>query len=330
KNEGNLLPLNRKDLHKLAVIGELSQQVVLGDPSYIGKAKRRTVSILEGLQEAAPDLEIVPAPNDPAKAAEAARGADAAVVCVGTTLAVEREGRDRRSLGLPGAQEALVEAVQAANPHTIVVLINGGPLTIPWIKEHTPAILVAWWSGEEQGSAVAEVIFGDVNPGGRLPYTVYASEAQVPPQDEYDISKGFTYMYLRGAPLFPFGHGLSYTAFRYDALKLSASQLAASQTMQVSLQVANTGQRAGDEVVQLYTRLTGPTKVPRPAKELRGFVRVSLAPGEKRSVTLSVPFEKLAYWDEASHGFRVEPGAYEIMLGASSEDVRLRTGFTVE
>jgi len=149
------------------------------------------------------------------EAVNTARNDDIAIVFVGTDASVEHEGRDRKTLGLTGDQERLVEAVFAANPKTVVVEMSAGPLTVPWIKENIPAILEAWWPGEEGGHAIADVLFGDVNPAGRLPHTVYASEAQVPPQDEYDITKGFTYMYVNGEPLFPFGHGLSYTQFRY-------------------------------------------------------------------------------------------------------------------
>ncbi len=330
KNDGGQLPLDRAKLHKLAVIGGLAQKAELGDPSYIGKSKRHVVNILDGLRDLAPGLEILPAPDDVAKAVEAAQSADAAIVCVGTTRNDEREGHDRQRLGLSDTQEKLVEAVYAANPHTVVVLLNAGPLTVPWIKEHIPAILGAWWSGEEQGHAVAEALFGDFSPGGRLPYTVYASAEQVPPQDEYDISRGFTYMYLRGAPLFAFGHGLSYTTFQYSEPKLLSSQLTASDTLQVSLDITNTGAKAGDEVVQLYTHTAGSSPAPRPAKALHAFARVSLAPGEKRSVTLSVPCEKLGFWDEQAHGFRIERGAYEAMVGSSSEDIRQRTNFTLQ
>ncbi len=158
------------------------------------------------------------------QAVELARKADVAMVFVGTDQRIEQEGRDRKTLGLTGNQEELVEAVFAANPHTIVVEMSAGPLTVPWIAKNVPAMLQAWWPGEEGGHAIADVIFGDVNPAGRLPHTVYASEAQVPPVDEYDITKGFTYMYVNGEPLFPFGHGLSYTTFKYGGLKLSAGQ----------------------------------------------------------------------------------------------------------
>jgi beta-glucosidase len=215
-----------------------------------------------------------------------------------------------------------------ANPRTVVVLLNAGPLTIPWIKEHAPAIVEAWWAGQEGGNAVADVIFGDVNPGGRLPYTVYASESQVPPQDEYDISRGSTYMYLNGAPLFAFGHGLSYTQFKYSNLELSAKQILTNGAVVVTVDVENTGERAGDEVVQLYVRDVE-CRVKRPARELRGFERVHLRPGQSKTVRFELPGEKLAFYDENTHGFVVEPGAFEVLVGSSSQDIRVTGRFHV-
>ena len=242
---------------------------------------------------------------------------------------VEHEGRDRKSLGLSGNQEELAKAVFAANPRTVVVQMSAGPLTVPWLKQNLPAMLQAWWPGEEGGHAIADVLFGDVNPAGRLPHTVYASESQVPPLDEYDISKGFTYLYVKGEPLFPFGHGLSYTEFRYRNLKLSPAKISADGKLTATVDIENTGPRAGDEVVQLYTRAVS-SSVVRPHKELRGFQRVTLRPGEKRTVTLTVPAAKLAFYDEKTHAFVVEPGAYEIQVGASSADIRLAERFEVQ
>jgi beta-glucosidase len=199
--------------------------------------------------------------------------------------------------------------------------MSAGPLTVPALKEKIPALLQAWWPGEEGGHAIADVLFGDVNPAGRLPHTVYASEAQVPPVDEYDITKGFTYMYVNGEPLFPFGHGLSYTTFKYGELKLSADTMKADGKITVSADITNTGGRAGDEVVQFYVHQEkGAVKLP--AKMLRGFQRISLKPGETKTVTFPLPAEKLAYWDEKSHGFVVEPGIFDVLVGASSADIR--------
>src|SRR5262249_54452500 len=161
---------------------------------------------------------------------------------------------------------------------------------IPWIKEHAAAIVEAWWGGEEGGTALAEAIFGDINPAGRLPYTVYASAAQVPPQDEYDVSKGFTYMYLHGDPLFAFGHGLSYTDFRYGDLRVTPASIAADGKVTVSADIENIGRRAGDEVVELYVRAID-SRLSRPKLQLRAFRRVPLAAGEKQTVTFDLPAE---------------------------------------
>ncbi len=261
--------------------------------------------------------------NDPiAEATAVARDADVAILYLGTTNAIEAEGRDRTSLGLPGRQQKLAKAILAANPKTVVVLMNAGPLTIPWVKEHAPAILEAWWGGVEGGSATADVLFGNINPGGRLPHTVYASESQVPSLDEYDVTKGFTYMYHKGEPLFAFGHGLSYTDFAYTNLRLSRRHMLASDTLIISVDVENTGSRPGDEVVQLYVRDLE-SSVTRPVKELRGFERITLDPGQKKTVTMALPGEKLAFYSERIHDFVVEPGTFDVMVGSSSADVRV-------
>ncbi len=343
-NRDNLLPLDRSKVKAIAVIGPHADRFTAG--GYSGKTVD-PVTPLQGIRNrAAQGTEIVFAtgaqiapPRRPPevpfdkeaelrRAVEVAGKADVAIVHVGTTLNVEAEGRDRTNLGLPGNQEELVKAVVQANPRTVVVLLNAGPLTIPWIKEHAPAIVEAWWAGQEGGNAIADVIFGDVNPGGRLPYTVYASENQVPPQDEYDISKGFTYMYLNGAPLFAFGHGLSYTQFKYSNLELSAKQIPAHGTVIVTVDVENTGERAGDEVVQLYVRDVE-CRVKRPARELRGFERVHLRPGQSKTMRFELPGEKLAFYDENTHGFVVEPGAFEVLVGSSSQDIRVTGRFHV-
>jgi beta-glucosidase len=338
QNRGDLLPLDKTKLKRIAVIGPLADRLIMN--GYNGKAGK-TVTPLQGIQDqvaqgtevlnAAGCVVIDPSPKDKPfdkatelqKAVELARNADVALVFVGTDRQVEQEGHDRKTLGLTGNQEELVKSVFAANPRTIVVQMSAGPLTVPWLAKNIPAMLQAWWPGEEGGHAVADVLFGDVNPAGRLPHTVYASEAQVPPLDEYDITKGFTYMYVNGEPLFPFGHGLSYTTFKYGGLKLSAGKIKADGKLNISVDVKNTGKRAGDEVVQLYVHQVK-SSVKRPAKELRGFQRISLKPGEKQTVVFTLPAEKLALWDEKTHGFVVEPGAFDVMMGASSADIRLK------
>ncbi len=256
------------------------------------------------------------------------RMCDAVIVCVGTDRRIEHEGRDRKTLALTGRQEELIHALLAVNPRTIVVQMSAGPLAVPALQAKAPAMLQAWWGGEEGGHALADVLFGDANPAGRLPHTVYAADTQVPPLTEYDISKGFTYMYVKGAPLYAFGHGLSYTTFAYSGLKLSRTRIKSDGVVDVSVEITNTGRLAGDEVVQLYVHDVAASVV-RPEKELRGFRRISLKPAEKRAVTFSLPAAKLAFWDEKTHAFIVEPGAFEIMVGASSADIRARATLEV-
>ena len=320
-NHNHLLPFDRAKVKKIAVLGPLAGRFIAG--GYSGKA-RAPVTPLAGLRAVAgPGVEIRHATE-----ANEAADADAAIVVVGTTLKDETEGRDRTSLGLPGDQEQLVRAVVAANPRTVVVLQNAGPLTVPWIKEHAAAMIEAFWGGEEGGTALAEAIFGDINPAGRLPYTVYASAEQVPPQDEYDVSRGFTYMYVKGEPLFAFGHGLSYTEFRYGGLMLTPTSIAENGHLAVGLDVANVGDCAGDEVVQLYIRAVK-SQVSRPRLQLRGFRRIALAPRQTSRVEFALPAEDLAYYDVARHAFRVEPGEYEVLVGGSSQDIRARARFRV-
>ncbi len=350
KNENNFLPLDKNKIKRIAVIGPLADRIVMNN--YNGKVGK-AVTALQGIKDyVGAEMEVThalgglvggdttgrwktesaEAAADPKtelqKAVDLARNADVAIVFVGTTAAVEQEARDRKTLALTGNQEELVEAVFAANPKTIVVEMSAGPLTVPWIAKNIPALLQAWWPGEEGGHAIADVLFGDVNPAGRLPHTVYASEAQVPPRDEYDITKGFTYMYLNGEPLFPFGHGLSYTTFSYGNLKLSADKIKTDGDVQVSVEIKNSGARAGDEVAQLYVHQEK-SSVKVPVKMLRGFQRINLQPDETKTVTFTLPAAKLAIWDETTHGFVVKPGTFDVMVGASSADIRLKNQIEV-
>jgi beta-glucosidase len=346
KNEDNFLPLDKNTVKTIAVIGP--HAAIFHAGGYSGIAAN-PVTPLQGIHNRAkygteilyaagseiPDLRPprpwrTPPPAPPfddemelKKAVEIAKKADVVIMYVGTTSGIESEGTDRTTLALPGNQQELVEAVMAVNPKTVVVEMNAGPLAIPWIKENVPAIVEAWWPGEEGGNAIADVLFGNVNPGAKMPLTVYASDDQVPPRDEYDISKGFTYMYLKGDPLFAFGHGLSYTDFEYSNLNISSGTITKDGQVSVSVNVKNTGSRDGDEVVQLYVHDIE-SSVVRPGKELRGFQRINLKSGETKTVTLILPGEKLAFYDEKKHDFVVEPGLFEIMVGSSSEDIRLK------
>ena len=342
--ETPMLPLDPAAVRTIAVVGPLADVVQTTNyfrPHKIPLPAAERFSPLAGIRRRVPGVEVVhergcgvtpppmkdkdgkplePRDEGPgiAAAAEAAKSADVAIVVVGTTDAVEHEGRDRRTLALTGRQEELVKAVLAANPRTVVVLASAGPLAVPWLSEHVPALLQAWWSGGDGGTALAELLFGDASPAGRLPHTVYASDAQVPPRDVYDISQGFTYMYVKGEPLYAFGHGLSYTRFEYAGLEVSGSPLLVTAT------VTNTGSRAGDEVVQLYLA-PPPGTEPRPRIMLRGFERVRLEPGESKRVRFAVPEEKLAFWNTAANRFDVPRGAWGIQVGASAADVRLNT-----
>ena len=311
-NRNHLLPLDKSKIKRIAILGPHANIFTAG--GYSGKATN-PVTPLQGIKNrVAPGTEII-------YEADSAKQADVAIIFVGTTLANEAEGRDRKTLALPDDQMNLVKTVVAANPKTIVVEMNAGPLATPWIKDNVPAMLEAWWDGEEGGNAIADVLFGNVNPAGRMPLTVYESDSQVPPQDEYDVTKGFTYMYLNGKPLFAFGHGLSYTEFKYSRLRVKMPT--------VSVDVQNTGKRAGDEIVQLYIHEVNPI-VKRSAKELRGFQRISLNPGQTRTVTFELPREKLSFYDEKLHAFVVNPGAFEIMVGAASDDIRLTSRIAVQ
>jgi beta-glucosidase len=238
-------------------------------------------------------------------------------------LRVEAEGHDRRNLDLPGAQEQLLEAVYAANPKMVLVLENAGPLAVAWAQDHVPAILEAWYPGEDAGDTIAQTLLGLNNPSGHLPYTVYQSLDGVPPQNEYDVSKGFTYMYFKGIPLYAFGHGLSYTRFEYSHLKVSQSGTGSQAKFTVSFDLKNTGEREGAEVVQLYTHQRA-SAVYQPIRSLRFFERVNLKAGETKPIVLDVPLHHLAFYDVKMHGFKIEPGVFDVLVGSASDDIRLR------
>jgi beta-glucosidase len=336
-NRDGFLPLKRESIHSIAVIGPAGDNDY-ETGNYYG-TPRRKVGPFSGLRELAGQSVSVKYEKgtgfvdavDPAaiaRAAALARTSDVAVLCLGTNLQVEGEGHDRRDLNLPGAQEELMEAVFAANSKTVLVLMNAGPLAVTWAQDHLPSILSAWYPGESGGIAIARALFGDDNPGGHLPYTVYASLDGVPPQNEYDVSKGYTYLYFKGLPLYPFGHGLSYTRFEYSHLKVSSETISTKGQSEVSFDLTNVGDRAGSDVAQFYTHQEHSIVV-QPIKSLRAFERVSLQPGESRHVIFKLPASELAFYDIRSKSFMVEPSTYRLMVGTSSEDIRLRANLTV-
>ncbi len=305
------------------------------------------VTVLEGVKQAldsgaevryARGCDVLdPATNGFAEAVEAANASQVAIVVVGDKAGLTMDSstgefRDRTTLGLPGVQQALVEAVVATGTPTIVVLANGRPFAIPWIVENVPAILEAWLPGEEGGHAVADVLFGKVNPGGKLPVTIVRSVGQVPlfyahrPSGARSFPYG-PYVDESNEPLFPFGYGLSYTSFEIGDLTVTPASITVDGHVEISVRVTNTGVREGDEVVQLYTRTDGAT-VTRPVKELRGFRRISLAAGESKTVRFTLPIAQMAYYNgEMELG--VEPASVTVMVGNSAHDIQQQGAFVI-
>jgi beta-glucosidase len=332
-----LLPLDAGKVKSIAVIGPYADKVLLdwysGTPPY-------TVTPLAGIKaRAGAGVTVEYADGkDLAAAAALAKRVDVAVVVIGNHPTCDagwekcpvasdgKEAVDRKSLVLE--QEEIAKAVWAANPRTVEVLQASFPYTTNWSEEHVPAIVEMVNGSEEQGDGLADVLFGDVNPAGRLTQTWVKDEAELPTMMDYNIRDGRTYMYAKAKPLYGFGYGLSYTTFGYAGLKVSKTRLGTGDVATVSVAVKNTGARAGDEVVQMYVAHAG-SKVERPAEELKGFVRVSLRPGESKTVTMPLAAKDLAYWDEGEKKFVVEKDKVEVRVGGSSEDVRLKTGVEV-
>lgn len=260
-------------------------------------------------------------------AVAAAKAADTAIVVVGSMPFINgREAHDRTTMALAAGQEALVQAVRTVNPHTVVVLETSYPDTITWEQQNVPGILWTTHAGPETGHAIADVLFGDVNPSGHLTQTWYRSDSDLPADLlNYDIiNSNQTYLYYRGAPLYPFGYGLSYTSFRFSHLRTSSATVGEHGRVTVSVDVTNTGRRAGAEVVQLYThQVTSRDK--QPVKALRAFQKVSLNPGQTKTVRLTLNASDLAHWDVTRNRWVVETSAYQLMVGASSADIRQQT-----
>ena len=344
KNDGNLLPLETGQLKRIAVVGPLANTVLLdwysGTPPY-------TIPPRDGIEAKArsgvprvPDKFGVKWVADMSDTAiEAARQCDVAVICVGnhpesnasweilTEPSDGKEGVDRKSLDLPPAQVAFIRKVLKANPRTVVALVANFPYVMPWVVKNVPAIVQLTHASQEQGNALADVLFGDFNPGGKLVQTWPRALADLPPMMDYDIRHGRTYLYAKKEPQFAFGYGLSYTTFALSGLR-SADTLAPDGTLEVSVDVANTGARAGDEVVQLYVRYPQ-SKVERAPKALKGFQRITVEAGQSATATIRVRAADLAYWDAGAHAWVVEPGPVELLVGNSSRDADLTLRKTV-
>ena len=278
------------------------------------------------------DTETTPPNQMLTRAIEITGRSDVAIVFCGISANLEGEemsmsvpgfqGGDRVTFGLPEDQRGLLKALKATGKPIVLVLTSGSALAVNWEHENIPAILHAWYPGEEGGNAVADVIFGDYNPAGRLPITFYRSLDDVPPFEDYSM-KGRTYRYFDGTPLFPFGYGLSYSTFEYSGMSLSQSVIGPGDSLQVTVDIRNTGRSDGEEVVQLYVRnLT--SKAPQPRKSLRGFLRVAVKQDQFSRVQIPLRGSDLRYFDESADRFVVEPGRYEIQVGASSEDIRAK------
>jgi len=329
KNDGTL-PL-RKDLRAVAVIGPNASVMRLGGYSGYGV---KVISPLEGIKnKVSPKTRVYFAEgctvNGLSKegfeeAKNAARKADVAILFVGNSKETEGESRDRCNLDLPGVQEELIKAICETGKPVVVVLINGSAVTMTnWI-DGVNAVVEAWYPGEEGGNAIADVLFGDYNPGGKLPITFPRFTGQLPLYYNHSpTGRVDDYVDLRGRqPLFPFGHGLSYTRFDYSNLRIIPNKIHAGETVNVYVDVKNIGEIEGDEVVQLYIHKQV-SSVSRPVKELKAFKRITLKPGEVKTVNLKLGKEELAAYDSEMR-FTVEPGIYEIMIGSSSEDIRLK------
>lgn len=254
--------------------------------------------------------------------------ADVILAAIGLTPNEENEGgyAERTDLELPRAHEEYLKSLRAVNPRTVALLQGGSALSVKWGQENLPAMLMYWYAGEQTGNALTDVLFGEYSPAGRLPVTFYKDVAQLPPADEYDLTRGRTYLYFADPVLYPFGHGLGYTRFDYSRARVGRPEVSRAEEVEVSVDVKNVGARAGDEVVQLYVSYPD-HGLPRPRRQLWAYERVTLAPGESRTVKLRFPAERLRHWDEKAGAYAVAPGVYGVHVGASSADIRQTASF---
>jgi len=354
KNDG-ILPLNRAKIKRIAVIGPNASSTEVLHGNYNGTAAH-PVTVLDGIRQlAGPNIEVTyaegcqittnagrgfgfgrrgrgAAPSRPAAELQAeaisnAANADLVIYVGGISPSQEGEQHDRDSIELPGVQEGLVQALYATGKPVVMVNCSGSDVAFPWEAKNLPAILQAWYPGEEGGRAVGEVLFGNVNPSGHLTVTFYKATTELPAFTNYAMADR-TYRYYSGKPLYAFGHGLSYTKFSFRSGKLESKKIPADGTAKVTFMVKNTGKVDGDEVMQVYFRHVN-SAVPQPKLALCGFARVQLKHGESSRVTVDVPAERLRYWDTQKKQYVVEPGDYEILIGAASDDIRLKLLMTI-
>ena len=336
KNDNKLLPLDPAKVGKVAVIGPYADAVEFGAYSGTPSHVITPVEAIRGklgfdrtlFQEGSEPTRSLPGSTE--RAVRAAAEADVAIVVLGTNQQIASEHQDRDDLAVPPAQQALLEKIRAVNPNTVLVLMSGIPLAVNWAEENVPAIVEAWFPGQAGGQAIADVIFGDVNPAGRLPVTFYRGVEDLPALDDYDIEKGRTYWYYEGDVLYPFGYGLSYTSFNYANLQAGKSvNFGKKDSYRLSFDLTNSGARDGDEVVQVYIRDVK-SPLPQPRRKLREFRRVSLKAGKKSTVSFDLNQEDFSFWNTEKGAWDVEKGEFEIMIGSSSEDIRLKKTIRVK
>jgi beta-glucosidase len=354
RNEGKLLPLN-KSLKSVAVIGQLanSQKDIMGSWVFVAK-NEETISVLQGIKNKLPGAQItyvrgaqvrrpfpspVEMPQPPVaeqteadlqqqmtEAVNAAKNSDVSILVLGELQNQSGEAASRSSLDLPGAQQKMLEAVVAVGKPVVLVLLSGRPLNITWAASHVPAILEAWYPGSEGGNAIADTLFGDSIPAGKLPISWPRSAGQEPLYyahnltQEVETKPDFKSRYWDDSsfPLYPFGYGLSYTNFAFSNLKLSAPTMKADGKIDVSIDVQNTGDRAGDEIVQLYIHQQAGS-ASRPVRQLKGFERITLAAGERKTITFPLTKNELQYWSPQTKQWVVEPEKFDVWVGEDSK-----------
>ncbi|MDR3693032.1 beta-glucosidase BglX [Mucilaginibacter sp.] len=348
KNDNNLLPLSQT-LNSIALIGPLVKSKAemkgfwaqnIGDESQI-------VSLYEGLQQAAPKTNLLYAKGcditDTSKAGfdeayKTAMQADVVIMAMGERPDMTGEAKSRSNIHLPGVQEELIQKIMATGKPVVVLLMSGRPMVFNWTADHVPAILYTWWLGNQAGTAMADVLFGKYNPGAKLPITFPRTEGQIPiyynhlntgrpAHGDNDVNYTSAYIDLPNSPEFAFGHGLSYTAFKYSNLKLSKKSMQKDGAITVTFDLQNTGKYAGEEVAQFYLRDLVSQPV-RPVKELKGFKKISLQPGETKTITFTINKQKLSFYNDRLQWI-TQPGEFRLMIGSASDDIRLEDGFTL-
>ncbi len=344
KNKGNELPLDPQHLRSIAVIGPFATQAMTGGGGSSHVEPLYTVTPVNGIQQRLGTNVLVSFIDgkDRAKAAALAKSSDVAIVMVGDS---EAEGHDH-SLVLSSNQDDLIEAVASVNPHTVVVLKTGSAILMPWLDK-VPALLEAWYPGEEDGNAVAAILFGDVNPSGKLPITFPRRLADLPANtlEQYPGTNNVVH-YSEGVfvgyrhfdakqiePLFPFGYGLSYTTFAYNNLSVNSTNFSANPgdggAVTLDFDVANTGKRFGEEIAQVYVGFPSTSAIPEPPKQLKSFEKIPLQPGQTQHIHLALDARSFSYWDVQAHDWKIQPGTYQIMIGSSSRDIQLQDSLQV-